>query len=338
MSSTPIQLLKTAFVTYHHADLAKARQFFLDFGMGISDEIPGETIYFKGYGVEPFVYVAHQSKSGSSYFGGAAYVVDSSEELQRAASLESCTGPIRDLEGPAGGKVLTLKDPAGHLVHLIHSWQEKAAEPLDLERLTINFEDEKPRKGKFQRFRPGPAPVFRWGHYGVTYPEGKYEEMFEWYTKTITLIPSDIVLRGDKPITCFFHIDRNTEYTDHHAFFFKMVKPGDKPNVAHAAFEVHDFDIQQLGHNHLTEKGYELCWGVGRVSCLLQIISVTMSIANQLQHVLGSQVFDYWFDTSKFMVEHYADGDLVNRNTPVAKVQAGPEALSVWGPPVPSVF
>jgi hypothetical protein len=212
-------------------------------------------------------------------------------------------------------------------VHLIHGWQEKAAEPLDLEKLTINFEDEKPRKGKFQRFRPGPAPVFRWGHYGVTYPEGKYEEMFEWYTKTITLIPSDIVLRGDKPITCFFHIDRNTEYTDHHAFFFKMVKPGDKPNVAHAAFEVHDFDIQQLGHNHLTEKGYELCWGVGRVSCLLQIIGVTMSIANQLQHVLGSQVFDYWFDTSKFMVEHYADGDVVNRNTPVAKVQAGPEAL-----------
>lgn len=48
--------------------------------------------------------------------------------------------------------------------------------------------------------------------------------------------------------------------------------------------------------------------------------------------------FDYWFDTSKFMVEHYADGDLVNCDTPVAKVQAGPQALSVWGPPVPSVF
>ena len=274
MSSTPIQLLKTAFVAYYHADLAKARQFFLDFGMGIADEIPGETIYFKGYGVEPFVYVAQQSKSGSSYFDGAAYVVDSLEELQRAAGFESCTGPIRDLDGPAGGKTVTLKDPAGHLVHLIHGWQEKAAEPLDLEKLIINFEDEKPRKGKFQRFRPGPAPVFRWGHYGVTYPEGMYEEMFEWYTKTISLIPSDIVYRGEKPVTCFFHIDRNEEYTDHHAFFFKMVKPGDKPKVAHAAFEVHDFDIQQLGHNFLTDKGYELCWGVGRVSTFTHIDAV----------------------------------------------------------------
>jgi len=266
MSSSPIQLLKTAFVAYHHADLAKARQFFLDFGMSIADEVPGETIYFKGYGVEPFVYVARQSESGSSYFDGAAYVVDSLEELQRAAKLDSCIGPIQALEGPAGGKTLTLKDPAGHFVHLIHGWREKAAEPLDLKKLVINFEDEKPRKGKFQRFRPGPAPVFRWGHYGVTYPEGKYEEMFDWYTKTISLTPSDIVFRGEKPITCFFHIDRNEEYTDHHAFFFKMVKPGDKPNVAHAAFEVHDFDIQQLGHQHLTDKGYELCWGVGRVS------------------------------------------------------------------------
>ena len=38
------------------------------------------------------------------------------------------------------------------------------------------------------------------------------------------------------------------------------------------------------------------------------------------------------------MVEHYADGDLVNRDTPIANVLAGPKALAVWGPPVPAVF
>ncbi|OJJ07737.1 hypothetical protein ASPVEDRAFT_155524 [Aspergillus versicolor CBS 583.65] len=113
--------------------------------------------------------------------------------------------------------------------------------------------------------------------------------------------------------------EKTREWTDHHAFFFKPAKPGLELNVAHAAFEVHDFDIQQLGHQHLRDKGYKLCWGVGR-------------------HVLGSQVFDYWFDSSGFVVEHYADGDLVNYETPVAKVQAGPQALSVWGPPVPDVF
>lgn len=74
--------------------------------------------------------------------------------------------------------------------------------------------------------------------------------------------------------------------------------------------------------------------------------------------MLGSQVFDYWFDPSEFilasknykplwsalfeltclMQEHYADGDLVNCETKVTHIPAGPEALAVWGPPVPPVF
>lgn len=267
----PLQLQKTAFVIYHHADLSKAREFLLDFGLTVAHEDDDGTIYFKGYGTEPFIYVAHPSQEGKSYFGGAAYLVESEAELKRAARLVHCMGPIRDLDGPSGGRMVTLRDPAGHSVHLIHGWVEHAAEPLDLQKLTINFEDEKPRKGRFQRFQPGPAPVYRWGHYGVTYPEGMYEEMFTWYTTVISLAPSDIVYRDGVPVTCFFHVDRGDEYTDHHAFFFKMVKPGNKPAVAHAAFEVHDFDVQQLGHQHLISKGYDLCWGVGR-------------------HVLGSQV------------------------------------------------
>jgi hypothetical protein len=38
------------------------------------------------------------------------------------------------------------------------------------------------------------------------------------------------------------------------------------------------------------------------------------------------------------MQEHYADGDLVNSETVVSEVEAGPQALKVWGPPVPEVF
>lgn len=69
-----------------------------------------------------------------------------------------------------------------------------------------------------------------------------------------------------RDITCFFHIDRGQEYTDHHAFFFKPAKPNQPLEVAHAAFKVHDFDIQQLEHDFLASKGYDICWGVGRVS------------------------------------------------------------------------
>jgi hypothetical protein len=314
----PIRLVKTAFVIYHHVEFEKALVFLHDFGLQVAEARDGE-VFLKGYGPEPFVYICRQANSSSNSFGGAAYVVSSREELQRAATFPGAT-QIARLDAPGGGEIVTLTDPAGHKVHFVYGQEEKAEEPLGLKKLVVNYEDEKPRAGKFQRFEPGPAPVYRWGHYGVTYPaDVGYEKMFRWYTEVIGLAPSDFVQRDGKLVTCFFHIDRDKEFSDHHSFFFKPVKPNQVANVAHAAFEVHDFDVQQLGHNYLESKGYELCWGVGR-------------------HVLGSQVFDYWFDTSGFMIEHYADGDVVNRETPVATVQAGPQALSVWGPPVPDVF
>jgi hypothetical protein len=42
--------------------------------------------------------------------------------------------------------------------------------------------------------------------------------------------------------------------------------------------------------------------------------------------------------TSDFILEHYADGDLVNKDTPVSHEVGGPNILSVWGPPVHPVF
>jgi catechol 2,3-dioxygenase-like lactoylglutathione lyase family enzyme len=261
-----IRLQKTAFVIYYHASLAAARKFLLDFGMSIVQETQGQEIFFAGYGSEPFLYVARQAE-GDSSFDGAAYEVESRTELERAVEEYGAT-PISSLGAPGGGEIVTLTDPVGHKVHLVYGQTPKTAQNLHLEKLTINYEDEKPRKGIFQRFKPGPAPVHRWGHYGVTYPDGTYQQMYDWYTTTLALTPSDVVYKDDKPITCFFHIDRGLEFTDHHAFFFKRVKPSQTPSVAHAAFEVHDFDIQQLGHQYLKSKGYELCWGVGRVSLL----------------------------------------------------------------------
>jgi hypothetical protein len=90
-------------------------------------------------------------------------------------------------------------------------------------------------------------------------------------------------------------------------------------HVHHCSFEVHDFDTQNLGHEWLASKGYKSVWGVGR-------------------HILGSQLFDYWWDTTGNMIEHYADGDLVNEETPVGWGLAGDESLAVWGPEVPKWF
>lgn len=50
----------------------------------------------------------------------------------------------------------------------------------------------------------------------------------------------------------------------------------------------------------------------------------------------GVRFFDYWYDSSKFKIEHYADGDVVNCNNPTRREPVGP--LTVWGPELPSDF
>ena len=107
----------------------------------------------------------------------------------------------------------------------------------------------------------------------------------------------------------FCRLDRGKELVDHHCFFFFE---GPKYHVHHSSFETHDFDTQVLGHDWLRHKGYENCWGVGR-------------------HIMGSQIFDYWFDPSRFILEHYVDGDLVDISHPTQKSAASHDGIHVWG-------
>jgi hypothetical protein len=46
---------------------------------------------------------------------------------------------------------------------------------------------------------------------------------------------------------------------------------------------------------------------------------------------MGSQIFDYWFDSSKFILEHYVDGDLCNDEQETIVSVASPDNLHVWG-------
>jgi hypothetical protein len=112
----------------------------------------------------------------------------------------------------------------------------------------------------------------------------------------------------------FYDIDLGPAYRDHHAFFHFAFFPGEKhPGPHHASFEVHDFDMQQQGHHHLLRKGYTQMWGLGR-------------------HLLGSQIFDYWYDPDGFVIEHYADGDVINdKNEPQRVVVDRMEEYTIWG-------
>ena len=229
---------------------------------------------------------------------------------------------------PGGGKILTVNDPEGFPVNFIygvahHEARTRAPQP----KLIFNDEVHKPRQRQFQRFVEGPAEVYKLGHYGLV--TGKFQEQMDWYTRYFNIVPSDILYlpapdsTPEAPkrfeVAMFAHVNRGTDHMDHHSLFLSSAQPGGPHHVHHCSFEVHDFDTQALGHQWLAQKKYESVWGVGR-------------------HILGSQIFDYWWDTTGNMVEHYADGDLVNIETPMGYAPAGHEGLAVWGPEVPAAF
>lgn len=316
-TTAQIKLVKLAHMRYQHPDLPTITKFLKDFGMHIAHtSADGKRLWFRGYGTDQYVYYAQE---GPMKFLGGTYEVESMADLEKAAKIPNAAGPIEELtEAPGGGHMITLHDPEGFPVNLMYG-QTPAEKGHLPEKVILNDETNKPRVRKFNRFTPGPAAVHKLGHYGLCVKD--FPAQLEWYTRTFNLAPTDFLYVPDgegktKDVSVFAHIDRGDDPVDHHTFFMAM---NPTSHVHHCSFEVHDYDTQQLGHQWLGKQGYKSVWGIGR-------------------HILGSQIFDYWWDTTGNMIEHYADGDLVNKDTPVGWGMAGDESLAVWGPEVPSWF
>jgi hypothetical protein len=291
--------------------MAKARKFLLDFGMHITQE-DANRIYFRGYGPDQYVYICE--KSDKPEFRGACFEVQTRGDLDLAAKRFGVE--VKKVTALGGGYKVTIKDPDNLPFHLIYGQAPAETGKLP-EKIVSNFPnpDDKPRKGTFLRFNEGPASVHKLGHYGQNCTN--FQRTYEFYAGNFNFKPSDILYDDEgKDVAGFFHLDQGETFVDHHCFFVQEKLP---VHVHHCSFEIHDFDTQLLGHQHLEKQGYKLCWGVGR-------------------HILGSQIFDYWYDVHGFMVEHYADGDLVNSKNPIGRSPAADEMLYTWGPELPSTF
>ncbi|KAI0021594.1 Glyoxalase/Bleomycin resistance protein/Dihydroxybiphenyl dioxygenase [Xylariomycetidae sp. FL0641] len=320
MASAPrkIQLVRIAHVYYKYTDMEKAVTFLNDFGFTEEKRVSDDKIYYRGYGTEPWVLCA--IKADKDEFGGAGFVVESEEDLQIAADYLPKASKIYELsDAPGGGKCVTFHDPVdGFPMHLTYGQQTVPMLDIPLPHEAVNYPTEKNRPtNHFQRFRKRPAPVHKLGHFGVR--TTNFAKAYDFYCKHFNFLASDLIHDADKvDRTVFYRLDRGDEPVDHHVFFFAETAGG-AYKVHHSSFETHDFDTQVLGHDWLRERGYKNCWGVGR-------------------HVLGSQIFDYWYDPFGFIMEHYVDGDLVNASEPVHRSQASPDSLHVWGPEVPGDF
>ncbi|KAI1340072.1 Glyoxalase/Bleomycin resistance protein/Dihydroxybiphenyl dioxygenase [Xylariaceae sp. FL0016] len=317
-----VQLARIGHVYFEHRDLGEFSTFSKDWGF-IETKRTEDKIWYRGYGKDPYVYVACKAKDGVPKFGGPAFVAKSQEDFDKAAALPGAT-PSSLADAPGGGKMITFSRSDDTKFHVIYGQTEREVDgpppsATHENQGPYNGPYEKPRKGNFQRYREGPALVHKLGHFGQVYRD--FDTELEWYTSNFNLVPSNVLYHWDFSnidVLTFMHLDLGKEYSDHHVMFMQRAPPELKKSyMHHTSYEVADFDTQLIGHEYLAKKGWESVWGVGR-------------------HILGSQIFDYWHDPSGFKIEHYADGDLVNEDTPTTREVVGP--LSVWGPELPKDF
>lgn len=201
---------------YGHPDIVAAKKFFTDFGLTVSKET-NEKIWMRGFGKDPFVYVAEKTHDGKRRFLGGGWIVQGLEDLEKAARRPGAT-PIYDYEGPGGGKCVVMRDIVGEEITLI--WGQIDREPSD-QPLPVKWNtwETKPRNGEFQRpDRACPSKVHKLGHYGFEVDVKRLPEVVEWYCNVFNLAKSDSLRHEEsgKTIMTFIHIDKGKEYVDHH--------------------------------------------------------------------------------------------------------------------------
>ena len=299
-----------AMIEFEGPEAGVAEVFFSRFGLQCSKAEDGSLLFAAEAGA-PVSVIYRQAKRPA--FIGPTFAVRDPAELEQLASRTGALAPApQNLPGNPPGVILA--DPNGLQVRVAYfdNWREL---PDCGEAAAVNRGDNKPRCNSPRRPDRSPSRVLRLGHMVLGTP--RWETTARFYIDTLGLIPSDVqALPDGRPAVAFLRCDRGEQYTDHHTFVVARLPVVD---FEHAAFEVPDLDEVGMGGQILHENGFRRAWGIGR-------------------HILGSQIFDYWFGPDQRKFEHFADGDLFDAARPTGYHAMSVAGLSQWGPPVPQAF
>jgi catechol 2,3-dioxygenase-like lactoylglutathione lyase family enzyme len=295
---------------FERTDLDEAQRFLHDFGL-LTVQRREQSIYLKGRDASAYCYELRQGPTNR--FVGLGLAVPRREDLLALAQLEGA-GAIQPSDRPGGGEVLALTDPAGFRVEILFG-QALSDTPPHRPPLPINGPDGVTRVNAFQRPPMTPPEVLKLGH--VVIEVADFQRSCGWYTRHLGFIPSDVqVLPDGAPAVVFLRLNCGDEPTDHHTL---AIAQGFMATYSHSAYEVVDTDAVAMGQRVLRERGWRHAWGMGR-------------------HILGSQIFDYWQDSCGAKHEHYCDGDLLTARMRTGIHPVSRDAMSQWGPPMPSSF
>ncbi|MEH6344788.1 MAG: VOC family protein [Bermanella sp.] len=305
-----IKVDRLAYLLWDEANLDKQEAFLLDFGMNThkKDE---KSLYMRGFGDEPYLYVARKAKK--SAFRGLGVCVNSREELERLANETGSA--IENITHPGGGEVVRLTDPKGNEVEVCFGIEKVTPLQTRREPLIVNAPGNPQRVNSFQRSNFGPSPVLKIGH--CVLGANNIEETIQWYMKHLGVIATDVLCVEDgSPAIAFLRLDRGEEHADHHTI---VIGKGGGEGYMHSAYEVVDVDAVAQGQQYLKMKKRNHYWGMGR-------------------HFLGSQVFDYWLDINGNEFEHYTDGDVFTGHRETAYHPLDPGNIYAWGDDLPSAM
>jgi catechol 2,3-dioxygenase-like lactoylglutathione lyase family enzyme len=304
-----LKATELAFLRFEKPDLHKAERFWSDFGL-LTVSMSGDRLVMRGTGTSAAVLVA--TKGRRSRFVGSAFVVPDAADLSQLTSQPGARS-LGASEIPGGGGGVALCDPDGNEVWLVHHWGRldpiATRAPLNARANTLQHV---PRVNLAVRPAIEPAQIGRLGHVVLQTPD--FEQMAQWYMRHLGLIPTDVQYLPDgSPQLAFMRLDLGSTPADHHTV---VIGAGLQPRYEHSAWEVIDLDALGLGQQVMRANGHRHMWGIGR-------------------HVLGSQLFDYWYDPDGLEFEHYTDGDVYTSDHVTQYVPFTTQSIWAWGPDIP---
>lgn len=302
--------VELAFLRWEKRRLAPTERFWRDFGLHIVSATP-DRLVARGTGAAPCIAIAE--RAGADRFVGPAF---------RMADDTDLHGYVREMGArwlppgqlPAGGRGVELADPSGRSVWLLQG--QAAAEPMPMREAltrTTNTAVETQRVNRTVRTPIEPARVVRLGH--MVLQTVDFAGMADWYLRVLGLIPTDVQYLADgSPALAFCRLDLGDQPADHHTL---VIVGGIEEKYEHSAYEVLDLDALGQGHQVLRAQGHRPMWGIGR-------------------HLLGSQLFDYWFDPDGFEYEHYTDGDVFTAEVETCYSPLEFGGIWAWGADAPA--
>ncbi|MGZ4602982.1 MAG: VOC family protein [Kineosporiaceae bacterium] len=301
-----IKVSGLAWLEFEKVDLNRSERFAIDFGLAVHTRTD-DALYLRAArdGV-PCVVIRQGS---TSRFIGPVFQAAGGQDLDRLARATGGTVEARHELG--SGRVVRVSDPSGFPVKVVHGVEELPALATQTP-LTWNVNGRAARVNATQRPTREPACVERLGH--VVLGTRVFGRALDWYLEHLGLIVSDFLyLEGQRergPVMAFIRCDRGSEPSDHHTLAMLLAP---ETGYVHSAYEVADLDALAAGGEYLKDRGYQRSWGIGR-------------------HIQGSQVFDYWRDPDRVMVEHYADGDVFDATLEAGWAPLSASGLRQWGP------